>query len=86
MYFKTRYIQNKGTIYANGFLCILRTHASVAELVDALDSKSSNGNIVRVRVSPEAHEKTGLYLFFCKLRNILQKTRNCNGPNTARYR
>ena len=28
--------------------------ASVAELVDALDSKSNDGNIVRVQVSPEA--------------------------------
>lgn len=30
-------------------------HASVAELVDALDSKSNSSNTVRVQVSPEAH-------------------------------
>jgi hypothetical protein len=31
---------------------ILPVRAEVAELVDALDSKSGDGNIVRVRVSP----------------------------------
>ncbi len=31
-------------------------YASVAELVDALDSKSSIRKDVRVRVSPEAHK------------------------------
>jgi hypothetical protein len=43
-------------------------HAEVAELVDALDSKSSDGNIVRVRFPPSVQEAiavfTGLPLFF----------------------
>ena len=35
-------------------LSIISRHASVAELVDAVDSKSTVGNNVGVRFSPEA--------------------------------
>lgn len=37
--------------------------AGVAELVDAPDSKSGNGNIVRVRVSPPAPSKLSFHFF-----------------------
>ena len=40
--------------------------ASVAELADALDSKSSEGNFMGVRLSPEAPLLTVL-LFFCRI-------------------
>jgi hypothetical protein len=36
--------------------------ARVAELVDAIDSKSIDGNIMRVRFSPRAHK------FYAKIR------------------
>src|SRR5690606_6368812 len=39
---------------APGIPAILPAHAEVAELVDAADSKSADGDIVRVRVSPSA--------------------------------
>ena len=32
-------------------------HAAVAELVDAIDSKSIGGNLMRVQVSPAAQAK-----------------------------
>ncbi len=38
-------------------------HAGVAELVDALDSKSSSGNRVGVRVSPPAPSPVKIYSF-----------------------
>ena len=38
-------------------MCGLAPVARVAELVDAIDSKSIDGNIMRVRFSPRAHAK-----------------------------
>lgn len=42
-------------------MCIFAPpNAKVAELVDALDSKSSDSNIVRVRFPPLVHERLKL--------------------------
>lgn len=45
----------KNTYLLYKFSTLQTKYASVAELVDALDSKSSIRKDVRVRVSPEAH-------------------------------
>ena len=54
-------------------MCIFAPpNAKVAELVDALDSKSSDSNIVRVRFPPLVHERLKLmfqpFLFsYCRV-------------------